>query len=97
MTFSPLWIALWVSFVGIAGIYACTTADNRKTHNRRREGNIEERGPMVVEGGQDCLPLGCRVLNSSAAEAMRKGGDREAGVVNAPDRAGEHGSCRNAG
>ena len=60
VTFSPLWMALWVSFVGIAGIYARTRADSRRTHNRRREGNIEEGWRMVVEGAElSSLGLSC--------------------------------------
>jgi len=30
VTFNPLWIAFWVSFVGPAGIYACTIADSHR-------------------------------------------------------------------
>jgi len=47
VTFSPLWIALWVSFVGVAGIYARTAADNHRMYNGIMEVSIEERRPMV--------------------------------------------------
>lgn len=47
VTFSPLWIALWVSFVGVAGMYACTAADNHRMYSGIMEANIEERRLVV--------------------------------------------------
>jgi hypothetical protein len=41
-------MALSVSFVGIAGIYARTAADSHRTQSRIIGENVEERRPMVV-------------------------------------------------
>ena len=41
VVFKPLWIALSVSFVGVAGMYARTTANIHRMKNRITGGNVE--------------------------------------------------------
>ena len=59
VTFSPFWIASWELFVGTAGIYACTAADNHRMQKRIVEAVVEECGVIVgrAEMGQPSLGL----------------------------------------
>ena len=74
VTFSPLWIALCVSFVGLAGTYARTTAENHRTWNKAMGRNLEERGTMVVwtETGQPSS--GLSVLDTLVARFQVEAG-----------------------